>query len=227
MSSVPTVAAAILPGKSASAGPELELAAEIHVLVMGGRWHEARERYGDLVAVHQRRASRLAYYYLRDAAEADEAVQDAFVKAFSHFASYDRTRPFEIWFTRILVNACLDRVKARKRRLRWQVGLGEHADDRFSADHGKPGHTSPEDALLQQERARAAPRRHSRAAQPAADGRRAEPSRWPDDPRSERGHRPQRIDGARAPVSRTPASPHADEPRARLTRSFLDERSAP
>ena len=140
MSSVPTVAAAILPGKAASAGPELELAAEIHVLVMGGRWHEARERYGDLVAVHQRRASRLAYYYLRDAAEADEAVQDAFVKAFSHFASYDRTRPFEIWFTRILVNACLDRVKARKRRLRWQVGLGEHADDRFSADHGKPGH---------------------------------------------------------------------------------------
>ena len=155
MSSVPAaiVPGKIPPGKTASTGPEPELAAEIHVLVMGGRWHEARERYGDLVAVHQRRASRLAYYYLRDAAEADEAVQDAFVKAFSHYASYDRTRPFEIWFTRILVNACLDRVKARKRRLRWQVGLGEHADDRFSADHGKPGHTSPEDALLQQERA--------------------------------------------------------------------------
>lgn len=155
MSSVPAaiVPGKILPGKGAPTGPEPELAAEIHVMVMGGRWHEARERYGDLVAVHQRRASRLAYYYLRDAAEADEAVQDAFVKAFSHFASYDRTRPFEIWFTRILVNACLDRVKARKRRLRWQVGLGEHADDRFSADHGKPGHTSPEDALLQQERA--------------------------------------------------------------------------
>src|SRR5918999_1469367 len=62
-------------------GPGLELAAHIHVLVMAGRWHEARERYGDLVAVHQRRASRLAHYYLRDAAEAGEAVQDAFVKA--------------------------------------------------------------------------------------------------------------------------------------------------
>lgn len=132
---------------------DLELAAQIHVLVMAGRWHEARERYGDLVGVHQRRASRLAYYYLRDAAEADEAVQDAFVKAFSHFASYDRTRPFEIWFTRILVNACLDRVKARKRRLRWQVGLGEHADDRFSADQGTVGAISPEEAVLRQERA--------------------------------------------------------------------------
>jgi RNA polymerase sigma-70 factor, ECF subfamily len=162
MSSVPTVAtgnpatkpapAKVLPAKPTGAG-EQELAAEVHVLVMAGRWNDARDRYGDLVGVHQRRASRLAYYYLRDAAEADEAVQDAFVKAFSHFASYDRTRPFEIWFTRILVNACLDRVKARKRRLRWQVGLGEHADDRFSADQGPSGSTSPEEALLQQERA--------------------------------------------------------------------------
>jgi RNA polymerase sigma factor (sigma-70 family) len=151
MSSVPTIATGRPAAKAP--GPDPELAADIHVLVMAGRWNEARERYGDLVAVHQRRASRLAYYYLRDAAEADEAVQDAFVKAFSHFASYDRTRPFEIWFTRILVNACLDRVKARKRRLRWQVGLGEHADDRFSADHGKSGSTSPEEALLRQERA--------------------------------------------------------------------------
>ena len=45
---------------------------------------EARERFGELVAAHQRRASRIAYQYLRDAAEADEAVQDAFVKVFAH-----------------------------------------------------------------------------------------------------------------------------------------------
>lgn len=152
MSSLPTVATRLPAAKTAS-GPDPELAAEIHVLVMAGRWHEARERYGDLVGVHQRRASRLAYYYLRDAAEADEAVQDAFVKAFTHYASYDRARPFEIWFTRILVNACLDRVKARKRRLRWQVSLGEHADDRFAADQVTGGSTSPEEAVLRQERA--------------------------------------------------------------------------
>jgi RNA polymerase sigma-70 factor (ECF subfamily) len=40
------------------------------------------------VEIHQRRASRIAYQYLRDAADADEAVQDAFVKVFSHITSY-------------------------------------------------------------------------------------------------------------------------------------------
>jgi RNA polymerase sigma factor (sigma-70 family) len=152
MSRVPTVSAALPAGKPAISREQPELAAEIHLLVTTGRWNDARERYGDLVAQHQRRASRLAYYYLRDAAEADEAVQDAFVKAFSHFASYDRTRPFEIWFTRILVNACLDRVKARKRRLRWQVGLGDQSDERLVPEQPTAS-DSPEAALLQQERA--------------------------------------------------------------------------
>jgi len=80
---------------------------------------EARERIAGLVAVHQRRAARIAYQYLRDAAEADEAVQDAFVKVFGHIASYREAWPFEVWFTRILINGCLDRRKARARRDRW------------------------------------------------------------------------------------------------------------
>ena len=55
------------------------------------------------------------------AAEADEAVQDAFVKAYSHLSSFREELPFEVWFTRILINGCLDRIKARTRRERWLV----------------------------------------------------------------------------------------------------------
>src|SRR4249920_1062086 len=82
---------------------------------------EARDRFGELVALHQRRASRIAYQYLRDASDADEAVQDAFLKVFSHISSYREAWPFEVWFTRILINGCLDRRKARVRRERWLV----------------------------------------------------------------------------------------------------------
>ena len=64
---------------------------------------------------------RIAYQYLHDAADADEAVQDAFLKAFSHIDSYREAWPFEVWFTRILINGCLDRRKARLRRDRWFV----------------------------------------------------------------------------------------------------------
>src|SRR5919197_928506 len=72
------------------------LAIEIRSLVESSRDDEARDRFGELVALHQRRASRIAFQYLRDAADADEAVQDAFVKAFSHITSYRDAWPFEV-----------------------------------------------------------------------------------------------------------------------------------
>src|SRR6185295_4504602 len=80
---------------------------------------DARERFAELVMRHQRRAVRIAFHYLREAADSDEAVQDAFVKAYTHFGTFREELPFEIWFTRILINGCLDRLKARRRRERW------------------------------------------------------------------------------------------------------------
>src|SRR5207248_6516106 len=115
---------------------------------------EARERFGELVAIHQRRASRIAYQYLRDASEADEAVQDAFVKVFSHITSYREAWPFEVWFTRILINGCLDRRKARTRRERWFVPAGETGvrDDSRNAALGLSADAGPEARLLPRER---------------------------------------------------------------------------
>ena len=70
------------------------------------------------LALLQRRALRIAFQYLRDAADADEAVQDAFVKVFSHIGAYREAWPFEVWFTRILINGCLDRRNLRGRERR-------------------------------------------------------------------------------------------------------------
>ncbi|HEY6213917.1 MAG TPA: RNA polymerase sigma factor [Vicinamibacterales bacterium] len=114
---------------------------------------EARDRFGELVTLHQRRASRIAFQYLRDAAEADEAVQDAFVKVFSHISGYREAWPFEVWFTRILINGCLDRRKARTRRDRWfvptDVESGEGVDAQAAARSATP---DPEHRLLSRER---------------------------------------------------------------------------
>ena len=113
----------------------------------------ARERFGELVAIHQRRALRIAYQYLRDAAEADEAVQDAFVKVFSHIGSYREAWPFEVWFTRILINGCLDRRKSPARRERWFTPLDEARMRRSAA--GLQRHcarSDPEAQLLARER---------------------------------------------------------------------------
>lgn len=112
---------------------------------------EARERFGELVTRHQRRAVRIAYQYLRDPAEADEAVQDAFVKVFSHISSYREAWPFEVWFTKILVNGCLDRRKARLRRDRWFVSGEISSADEARVSASAPG-GDPEQKLLARER---------------------------------------------------------------------------
>src|SRR4051812_21866171 len=139
------------------APPEADSAAASAVKAMQaeGRHPEARERYADLVARPQRRASRIAFHYLRDGAEADEAVQDAFVKAYTHLSSFREELPFEIWFTRILINGCLDRIKARTRRERWMTSMPDGPGGERDFAERTPGRgPSPEAQLLSRERRR-------------------------------------------------------------------------
>jgi RNA polymerase sigma-70 factor, ECF subfamily len=135
------------------ASPDTRLAIEIRQLVERGDVDQARELFTGLVEAHQRRASRIAYQYLRDPSEADEAVQDAFVKVFAHISSYREAWPFEVWFTRILINGCLDRRKARVRRERWLVPAEQaSAADEYRAAVAGPPDASPEARLLSRER---------------------------------------------------------------------------
>jgi len=143
-------AAAAQPAPAAPVARDSALAAEIKALVLAGKRDSARERFAELVAVHQRRATRIAYQYLRDVHDVDEAVQDAFVKVFAHMTSYREELPFDVWFTRILVNGCLDLRKSRARRLRWVLPT--------PADTAPPEpvapQPSPEERLLASERGR-------------------------------------------------------------------------
>lgn len=107
----------VRPGSECVAAPSGEssaVAADVQRLLDAGRRDEGAERFGDLVHLWQARATRLAYYYLGHAADADEAVQDAFVKAYTHLSTFRPELSFDAWFSRILVNTCLDRLKARR-----------------------------------------------------------------------------------------------------------------
>jgi RNA polymerase sigma-70 factor, ECF subfamily len=128
-------------------------ASAVKALQAEGRHQEARDRYAELVARHQRRAGRIAFHYVRDAAEADEAVQDAFVKAYSHLSTFREELPFEVWFTRILINGCLDRIKARTRRERWLVSMPESSPAQPDyAERVAAAGPSPEAQVLARER---------------------------------------------------------------------------
>ncbi len=115
-----------------------------------GRHEAASERYAEIVHRHQHRASRIAFHYLRDAADADDAVQDAFIRAFTFLDTYRDELPFEVWFTRVLVNGCLDRIKSRNRRGRWMLAL----EDQGAPLEPEAGQPTPEAQTLAAERRR-------------------------------------------------------------------------
>ncbi len=136
----------------AVATPASAVATEIKALVLAGEREAARDRFGALVTLLQRRGLRIAYHYLRDAADADEAVQDAFVKVFLHIEQYREELSFDVWFMRILVNACLDRLKSRTRQQRWLSSPVDQGHDGRPVEQAAGPEPSSEHKLLVRER---------------------------------------------------------------------------
>jgi RNA polymerase sigma-70 factor (ECF subfamily) len=68
-----------------------------------------------LVGRYQGRAYRLAWSLLRDAEDARDVSQDAFLRVYRTAGSFRGDARFSTWFYRILVNLCLD----HQRRGRW------------------------------------------------------------------------------------------------------------
>lgn len=72
--------------------------------------------YDELVRAHQEAAFRAAYFITHDAADAQDAAQEAFIRAFDALGRFDARRPFRPWLLRIATNAALNRLKASRRR---------------------------------------------------------------------------------------------------------------
>ncbi len=73
--------------------------------------------FGRLVTAYQAPVYNLAYRMLGNAAEAEEAAQEAFLRAYTHLRSYDLQRPFRSWLLSITSHYCIDRL--RRRRITW------------------------------------------------------------------------------------------------------------
>lgn len=73
--------------------------------------------FGRLVVAYQTPVYNLAYRMLGNAAEAEEAAQEAFLRAYTHLRSYDPKRPFRSWLLSIASHYCIDRL--RQRRITW------------------------------------------------------------------------------------------------------------
>ncbi len=107
-----------------------------------------RRAYGELVERYRAAVVRRAQAILRDPGAAEDAAQEAFVRAYAYLNSYDGRYRLYTWLARIVTNVCLSQLSAHQ----WQMLPLERAcllpSDSLAAD-------DPELAALASERVRA------------------------------------------------------------------------
>jgi RNA polymerase sigma-70 factor (ECF subfamily) len=109
-------AAGALAAGARDAGEPIE-DRELLIRVQGGD----TGAFDALVRRHLPRARLLAQRLMQDPDDADDLVQDAFLRALDRIASFDVTRAFGPWFTRLLVNTGIDQRRKRSvRGAEWQ-----------------------------------------------------------------------------------------------------------
>lgn len=73
-----------------------------------------QDAFAELVYSFQDAVYNLCYRLLGDGAEAEDAAQEAFLRAYSHLTRYDPDRSFKTWILSIASNHCIDRLRKRR-----------------------------------------------------------------------------------------------------------------
>jgi len=73
------------------------------------------EAFGRLVRRHQRRVYAAALHILQSHADADDATQETFVRAYKGLSTFDGRSDFFTWLYRITVNTALNSLRGGKR----------------------------------------------------------------------------------------------------------------
>lgn len=103
-----------------------------------------KEAFGELVLMHQRAVHGLAYRLCGDAALADDATQETFLRAWQALPTYDHRGSLRNWLLRIVANIVTD-------QLRRQSPVALDAET-MPAGEGSPSETAERNALQAQVR---------------------------------------------------------------------------
>ena len=88
-----------------------------------------QNRFEQLFQRSQRRAYNLALKLTGNTADAEDVTQDAFLRAWDNFDSYDANRSFEGWLFRIITNRVIDMRRRQKRVPMYSLDNPIYGDD--------------------------------------------------------------------------------------------------
>ena len=72
------------------------------------------DSFEELIKKHQKFAYNVALKYLKDPADAEDATQEALIKAFRYLKSFNKNSKFSTWLYRIVINTCKDTLRKQR-----------------------------------------------------------------------------------------------------------------
>jgi RNA polymerase sigma-70 factor (ECF subfamily) len=97
------------------------------------------EAYAMLVRRHLPRAQRIAWRMLRHREDAEDVVQDAFLRALERIEQCDPQRPFGPWFYRIVATTAINRHRSARRRETEELSETDASEDSSPMDDAVHG----------------------------------------------------------------------------------------
>jgi RNA polymerase sigma-70 factor (ECF subfamily) len=73
-----------------------------------------KDAFGKIIEAYQGPVYNLAYRMLNNTNEAEDAAQEAFIRAYTRLGSYDPERKFSTWLLSITSNYCIDVIRKRR-----------------------------------------------------------------------------------------------------------------
>lgn len=98
---------------------------DTEALIIGDILSGNKARYSELVRKYNQRLFRIGRSYLNRTADVEDAMQEAYVKAYLSLAHLEEPAYFGTWITRILINECLQRIRQQKKSELLPIGDGE------------------------------------------------------------------------------------------------------
>lgn len=100
---------------------------------------------------NNRRLYRIARGMVRDDFEAEDVVQEAYVRAFSHLGAFRGKSSLSTWLSRITVNEALGRLRKRRRTQKASLLSGDPTEAEIIRFPGSPDVEDPERTIAQRQ----------------------------------------------------------------------------
>lgn len=100
-----------------------------------------------LVLKYQRKLMRLVMFFIKDHAEAEDIVQEAFIKAYRGLSSFRGESAFYTWLYRIGVNSAKNHINSQKRRVQTSSDNDTQSKETTAESDGQNEANTPDSVL--------------------------------------------------------------------------------